>query len=418
MILFCAFLSFAEGVVFNSSAFPALELVVRGVCGASLAPKQTDDCPTPGTSFIAPLLCDAAGNLVRMQFLKLNCTGGSIPSEIGLLSKLATLDVRDTGIGGTLPRQLAACTALTVLLTSGNFLYGVVPAELASLVPKLIACTLMRRTNDTNCFSCPIPDLPCTSTLSCNNACPTASSVMSRTFTQAISATSVLQSTTSESPTTTFFTTAATTTKQTDVTTKTALPETVPVTQSSTDFSAEKTTTATYQMRTFTHGHLNSTFEDTLLPEQTTMFQSIQMASDGERQPVNVPLIVALICSLVVAVPLIVLLACLYRRERRRVSNVREQDEKDGKQGDMSEPDTESDTVSEQERREIAVVAPQGFNFYQQRADPIYDVVSLPDPASYDRVNSAPPLDNYASGGEALRRGSPNIVYDQVHTPL
>jgi hypothetical protein len=68
----------------------------------------------------------------------------------------------------------------------------------------------------------------------------------------------------------------------------------------------------------------------------------------------------------------------------------------------VSEPDTESETLGEEERREVVI---RGKPVVLGNA-PIYDVVSLPPP------------DLYSSGGARLREAAPAIIYDQIHTPF
>ncbi|GMN28407.1 hypothetical protein TIFTF001_002036 [Ficus carica] len=71
-------------------------------------------------------------NLVRLELRGLGLSG-SIPQEIGRLSKLRHLDLSSNGLTGELPPSLVNLSQLVVLDLSGNQIGGPIPQELGSL---------------------------------------------------------------------------------------------------------------------------------------------------------------------------------------------------------------------------------------------------------------------------------------------
>ncbi|KAK1381306.1 Protein kinase domain-containing protein [Heracleum sosnowskyi] len=67
---------------------------------------------------------------LRLSFCKLN---GSIPYQIGMLSKLNYLSLRGNDLSGTLPSSLGNLTYLKRLDVSSNHLTGFIPSELGNL---------------------------------------------------------------------------------------------------------------------------------------------------------------------------------------------------------------------------------------------------------------------------------------------
>lgn len=59
--------------------------------------------------------------------------GGSIPSWLGTLSKLTSLDLSENSFGSTIPSQLGLLTNMETLLLAGNDLTGSIPSEFNSL---------------------------------------------------------------------------------------------------------------------------------------------------------------------------------------------------------------------------------------------------------------------------------------------
>ena len=55
---------------------------------------------------------------------------GEIPLELGGLSKLTQLDLRDNELSGEIPAELGSLSNLTLLRLSGNALSGCVPSSL------------------------------------------------------------------------------------------------------------------------------------------------------------------------------------------------------------------------------------------------------------------------------------------------
>ena len=59
--------------------------------------------------------------------------GGSIPSQLGLLTELNTLSLRDNKLAGSIPSQLGQLTQLTLLDLDYNTLTGPIPSQLGQL---------------------------------------------------------------------------------------------------------------------------------------------------------------------------------------------------------------------------------------------------------------------------------------------
>ncbi len=75
------------------------------------------------------------GSLTALTSLDLsdNRFRGSIPTQIGSLTALTSLDLSDNKLTGTIPTQIGSLTALTSLDLSDNHLNGTIPTEIGSL---------------------------------------------------------------------------------------------------------------------------------------------------------------------------------------------------------------------------------------------------------------------------------------------
>ena len=88
--------------------------------------------------------CGMRGNivsnaLVRMPNLEVlslysNPLGGTLPSEVGLLTQLNTLDLANNAIIGSIPSQLGQLTQLTRLGFNINILTGSIPSQISQLI--------------------------------------------------------------------------------------------------------------------------------------------------------------------------------------------------------------------------------------------------------------------------------------------
>lgn len=85
---------------------------------------------------------------------------GTIPTQLGQLSKLEKLSLFRNHLHSSLPTQLGMLTRLLHLYTFQNHLSGAVPTEFAALT-ELIECRLQRSMrvahSDANKFACPLP---------------------------------------------------------------------------------------------------------------------------------------------------------------------------------------------------------------------------------------------------------------------
>ena len=75
------------------------------------------------------------GNLSKLEWLALsqNSLNGTIPSELGYLSKLSGLSLFSNQLSGSIPTELGELTNLEGMSISGNRLSGTVPPELGNL---------------------------------------------------------------------------------------------------------------------------------------------------------------------------------------------------------------------------------------------------------------------------------------------
>lgn len=132
-------------------------------------------CGAPMTAKAAkqPTKAAAHSSITGLNLAKMGMRG-TVPTQLGLLSKLGAISVRINEISGTLPSELGALKELKALGVYSNRISGTVPTQLAQLTPS--TCWLNHaqcRTaldedscgpNDNrNLFSCPLPELggPC-----------------------------------------------------------------------------------------------------------------------------------------------------------------------------------------------------------------------------------------------------------------
>ncbi|GAU15749.1 hypothetical protein TSUD_235650 [Trifolium subterraneum] len=58
---------------------------------------------------------------------------GSLPKEVGMLTKIDKLDVSDNSLSGSIPETIGECISLEYLNLQGNFFRGIIPSSLVSL---------------------------------------------------------------------------------------------------------------------------------------------------------------------------------------------------------------------------------------------------------------------------------------------
>ena len=90
-------------------------------CDASGKPT-TSVCGQPWTG----ITCNTCGEVSQIQLASYGITG-SIPTKIGFLSSLVTLNLVSNKLTGSIPVQIAQLTKLTLMNLYGNSLGGAVP---------------------------------------------------------------------------------------------------------------------------------------------------------------------------------------------------------------------------------------------------------------------------------------------------
>jgi hypothetical protein len=96
-----------------------------------------------------------------------NAISGSLPSQLGRLTRLQTLSLESLRLSGTVPSQLGQLTALQFLALHGNALAGSMPSQLGMINPPFCYWANAQRDpsaprdgdSDDNHFDCPLPAL-------------------------------------------------------------------------------------------------------------------------------------------------------------------------------------------------------------------------------------------------------------------
>jgi hypothetical protein len=107
----------------------------------------------------------ADGDITEMNFAR-NTLTGTIPSSLGSLTKLSSMDLHLNNLEGTIPSSLASMTKLTQIDLFDNALTGLVPALPFKQYSGDYGCFLDNPTGsgpnpctEPNCnhFKCPLP---------------------------------------------------------------------------------------------------------------------------------------------------------------------------------------------------------------------------------------------------------------------
>jgi hypothetical protein len=147
------------------AAFPAINLLGIGSQGLTLDPA---------------LLLPFAGTLEYLSLSRTTLLGGTLPPELGSLTRLGIFAASSCGITGTLPASMGSLTALSALTLSTNALQGSIPDAWGSLsllqylsldhnamsgaLPNATLCAMSALINvdlSANSFSGSIPSLAC-----------------------------------------------------------------------------------------------------------------------------------------------------------------------------------------------------------------------------------------------------------------
>jgi|EP00900_Chrysochromulina_parva_P027050 hypothetical protein len=116
--------------------------------------------------------CDLDGR-VKILALDFNNLTGTLPSSVGLLSKLEDLDLEHNHLVGSVPSELGQLSSLVQLGLGGNQFSGRIPDEACAPLQRIVsgggkgqpACDLSG-----NKFACPLP--ACNTTVAtCGGAC-------------------------------------------------------------------------------------------------------------------------------------------------------------------------------------------------------------------------------------------------------
>lgn len=257
-------------VMFNWTSYKIMNRFIQQLSSGQLSFDANPWCETIENS-TAPINCDAAGNVVAINFYKKPYKNGFISSDVATLKFLKHLDVRDAGLVGSIPEEITQCSLLTTILTAGNNLRGRIPLGMLNL--PLTTCTLMRTVSENNCFECPVPKLTCTGNLRCSTGSGNCSTEIS-TLTM---------------PDVTYATQTSMEIQQASISTTT--------TSSATKSIQQRTFTMKYSAaETFSQQSLNNTGEN-------------QQSVDNKNF-----VIIILACALGITIPMVCILVCFYGR--------------------------------------------------------------------------------------------------------
>ena len=139
-------------------------------------PQELGGSPLTGTNLALPgrslggTVPSELGLMTTLQSLDLsqNVLSGTLPSQLGRLTRLHTLLLHSNSVSGSVPSQLGSLTRLRSLHLRDNKLSGALPTELALVSPTW--CYLSNSQwassdgggatqDDGNSFDCPIPRL-------------------------------------------------------------------------------------------------------------------------------------------------------------------------------------------------------------------------------------------------------------------
>eukprot|EP00899_Mesostigma_viride_P006396 jgi/Mesvir1/15758/Mv03330-RA.1 len=103
-------------------------------CAASSRPEQRDGCcasTPPGRASFAAKTASSSSACTRS--LEANLLSGTIPLELGSLSRVISLNLFGNQLSGTIPPELGSLFNVGYLILGGNQLSGTIPHELGSL---------------------------------------------------------------------------------------------------------------------------------------------------------------------------------------------------------------------------------------------------------------------------------------------
>ncbi len=108
---------------------------LRGVIPTQLGNLTALETLDLGGSELTGAIPTQLGALTKLTRLDLgdNTLTGAIPTQLGALTKLTALDLSDNSLSGAIPTQLGNLTALTALDLSDNTLTGAIPTQAGAL---------------------------------------------------------------------------------------------------------------------------------------------------------------------------------------------------------------------------------------------------------------------------------------------
>lgn len=135
------------------------QLLLGSNCLSGVVPSSWDNLQSlvyydiSDNHLTSPVFPAGIVHMPGLVFLGLrgNSIGGSIPSNIGVLTNLLDFIASETGLGGSLPSSISSLKQLEFLLLSNNHLTGPIPLEIGSCV------NLWQLNLDGNILEGPIP---------------------------------------------------------------------------------------------------------------------------------------------------------------------------------------------------------------------------------------------------------------------